>query len=195
MALSPQRGKRLFITGIPTGGKSYLAKKLAAEVGGKAVLLDDFRESLVKDSRYEAFVNFYLNQDEKEYLTKTPPEKQWRDLVAQSEGLWPAFLEKIEQYKDETRPVIFECVNILPHLASHYTDFSTVCLIGSSLEETLTRNIKDPRWGNTRELQELEAKHFFEIERPYYKSETERYGYPVFESADTAFQTALKFLR
>jgi predicted kinase len=36
-------GKRLFITGIPTSGKSYLAKILAEKVGGIAVIFDDFR--------------------------------------------------------------------------------------------------------------------------------------------------------
>lgn len=181
------KGKRIFITGIPTSGKSYLAKQVADKVGGIAVLFDDFRENLAKNDQYRKWTNFYLDVDEKEYLTKTNHKKQWENLVAQSEGLWPAFLQEIEKYKNETKPVIFECVNILPHIAKRDLDFNGVVLIGKSYEEILERNKQSPRWGNTIELQELEAKAFFEVERPYYKAEAEKYGYPVFESADEAF--------
>ena len=62
-------GKRIFITGIPTAGKSYLAEKLAEKVGGICVSIDDIREELVKDERYKKWVNFYLDQDEYDYYT------------------------------------------------------------------------------------------------------------------------------
>ncbi|HEU0080985.1 MAG TPA: AAA family ATPase [Candidatus Paceibacterota bacterium] len=187
-------GKRLFITGIPTSGKSYLAKRLAKSLGGVAVSLDSFRERLAADERYKKWVNFYLDRDEKEYLTKTSPGGQWQNLVAQSEALWPAILDEIKQYEREERLVVFECVNLLPHLAQRDLGFPGIVLIGSSFEETLARNKKDPRWGATAELQELEAGAFFEVERPRYKVEAERYGYPVFESADAAFESAQKLL-
>jgi len=189
------KGKRLFITGIPTAGKTYLAKKLAVEVGGIAVILDDFRESLSKDEKYEKWTNFYLDKDEEKYLTETSAEEQWDDLVNQSEGLWPAFLEEITKYENEEKTVIFECVNILPHLAKKYLDFPGIVLIGLSYEEILERNKKGPRWGNTVALQELEAKSFFEIERVDYKREAEKYGYSVFETADNAFDSALKLIK
>lgn len=188
--MNAHKGKRLFITGIPTSGKSYLARQLSEKIGGIAVLLDDFRESLAENDQYKKWTNFYLDIDEKEYLTKTSPEKQWENLVAQSEGLWPAFLEKIDEYADEEKPVIFECVNMLPHIAKKDLDFPGIVLIGKSYEEILQRNIQDPRWGETLELQELEAKTFFEIERPQYKAEAEKYGYAVFEDYDLAFQKA-----
>ena len=188
------QGKRLFITGIPTSGKSHLAKAIAEKTGGVAVILDDFREDLSENPKYRKWVNFYLDQDEKKYLTETSPEDQWKNLVAQSEAIWPAFLKEIEKYSKEKQPVIFECVNMLPHLTRQNLGFPGIVLIGSSLEETLKRNKKDPRWGNTLELQELEAKMFFEVERPNYKREAEKYGYPVFESADEAFQLAIKIL-
>ncbi len=189
------KGKRLFITGIPTSGKSYLARILAEKIDGVVVLLDDLREDLAKDNRYKKWTDFYWNKDEKEYLTKTPANEQWNNLVAQSEGLWPAFLEKINNYIAETRPVIFECVNILPHIAKRDIDFPGIVLIGYSLEETFERNKKDPRWGKTKELQELEAKAFFSIERPRYKSEAEKYGYIVFEKADDAIEYCLMVLK
>ncbi|MEI6397045.1 MAG: hypothetical protein WCO48_03175 [Candidatus Taylorbacteria bacterium] len=179
--------KRLFITGIPASGKSYLAKKLAASTGGIAVCMDDLRESLSKDERYKKWVDFYLNLNEYEYLTKTSLADQWKNLVAQSEALWPVFLAEIRKYDNEPRPVIFECVNILPHLAKRDLNFPGIILIGKSVEEIFERNKKDPRWGSTVELQELEAHSFFEVERPMYKSEAEKYSFPVYESADEAF--------
>jgi len=89
---------------------------------------------------------------------------------------------------------VFECVNMLPHLIKRDLSFDGVVLIGSSLEETLERNKKDPRWGNTPELQELEANTFFNIERPHYKEEALEYGYPIFERADDAVEYCLKIL-
>lgn len=188
------KGKRLFITGISTSGKSYLAKRLADKVGGVCVLLDDLRENLATDENYKKWTNFYLDRDEESYLTNTSPDEQWNNLVTQSEGLWPAFIDEMEKYSNEEKPVIFECVNILPHLAKRDLDFSGMVLIGSSFELTLERNLKDPRWGNTKELQELEAKTFFFVERPKYKTEAEKYGYPVFEKAEEAFEYCLKLL-
>ncbi len=187
-------GKRLFITGIPTSGKSYLAKILAEKVGGIAVILDDFREELSFDNQYKKWTNFYLDQDEKTYLSTTSEEKQWENLVTQSEGLWPALLKEISKFKDESKPVIFECVNMLPHLVKRDLGFNGIVLIGSSLEETLNRNKKDPRWGDTPELQELEANTFFNIERPHYKEEASKYGYPIFEEADDAIDYCLNLL-
>lgn len=188
------KGKRLFITGIPTSGKSYLAKQLAEKVDGVCVLLNNLRENLSKDENYKKWTNFYLDRDEEEYLANTSEEQKWNNLTAQSEGLWPAFMDEIAKYSNNEKPVIFECVNILPHLANKDLDFSGIVLIGSSFELTLERNMKEPRWGNTKELQGLEAKAFFFVERPKYKSEAEKYGFPVFEKAEDAFEHCLKLL-
>lgn len=188
-------GKRLVITGIPTSGKSYLAKLLAEKVGGLAILLDDFREDLSVDDNYKKWTNFYLDQDEKTYLTTTSSENQWNNLVAQSEGLWPAFLNEISKFKDESKPVIFECVNLLPHLINKDLDFECIVLIGSTYEQTFERNKKEPRWGNTLELQELEAEYFFNVERPCYRKEALKFGYPIFERADDAVDYCINILR
>lgn len=188
-------GKRLFIAGIPTAGKSYLAEKLANAVGGIAVLFDDFREILEEEGKYKKWARFYLDQDEKEYLINTSADDKWKNLVLQSEALWPAFLEEIDKYKDETKPVIFECVNLLPRLVRKDLDFPGIVLVGKSLEETLRRNKLEPRWGNTEELQVLEAKMFFEEERPHYIQEAKDNNLPVFESADDVFETALNLLK
>lgn len=186
--------KRIFITGIPTAGKSYLAKKLAEKVGGIVVSIDDLREELVKDERYKKWVNFYLDQDEYTYYTNTTHNEQWANLVKQSEGLWPGVLAKIKKYDDEKRPIIFEGVNILPHLAHRDLQVPGIAIIGRSFEETLERNKKEPRWGATLELQKLEADAFFNGERPHYKEEAKKYGYPVFETPNEAWELSLAIL-
>jgi hypothetical protein len=177
---------RFFITGIPTAGKSYLAKRIAAETGGIAICLDNFRSELASDERYRRWVNFYRDQDEATYYMKHTADERWQCLVAQSEALWPAFLEKIASYQKESRTLIFESVNILPHLARRNLHFPGVVLSGSSYEATLERNQKEPRWGATKELQELEAKEFFYDERARYRGEAEKYGYPVFGTPEEA---------
>ncbi|MDQ2933300.1 MAG: hypothetical protein M3Q80_02875, partial [bacterium] len=187
-------GKRLCITGIPTSGKSYLAKKLAEQIGGKAILLDDFRGELSKNEHYNKWLNFYIDQNEKKYYTTTSPENQWKNLVQQSEELWPGFLEYIHTFKDETKPVIFECVNLLPHLVQKDLSFPQIVLIGTSYANTLSRIEKEHRWGTERYLHELEACSFFINERPHYKEEAQKFGLPFFESADDAFETALKLV-
>ncbi len=186
--------KRIFITGIPTAGKSYLAKKLAEKVGGICVSIDNFREDLTKDERYKKWVNFYLDQDEYIYYTTTTHAEQWANLVKQSEGFWPGVLEKIHQYDREERPIIFEGVNILPHLAYKDLQMPGIAIIGRSFDETLERNKKEPRWGATEELQKLEADAFFNGERSRYKEESEKYGYRVFETPEKAWEAALLLL-
>ena len=186
--------KRLFITGIPTAGKSYLAKKLAKEVGGVCASVDDMREELSKDEKYKKWVNYYLDQDEKTYYTTTTYDEQWENLVAQSEGFWPGILAWLAQYADEDRPVVFEGVNILPHLAHRDLQIPGIAIIGRSLEETFERNKKEPRWGATEELQKLEANAFFNGERLHYKDDAEKFGYPVFETPDEAWAMAIQIL-
>lgn len=185
---------RIFITGIPTAGKSYLGKRLAEKVRGICVSMDDMRESLANNESYKKWTNYYLDQDELSYYKTTSPDEQWLSLVRQSEGLWPGLLEKIAHYNNEKRPLIFEGVNILPHLAHQDLHIPGIAIIGRSFEEILERNKKEPRWGLTEELQLLEADSFFNIERPRYKAEAEKYGYPVFETADEAWDTTLALL-
>ncbi len=194
LIMEEHNGKRLFITGIPTAGKSYFAEMVVAKISGIHVDIDDIREEIANDLKYKKWVNFYLDQDEKTYYTTTTYNEQWQNLVRQSEGVWPAILEKIKSYTNETRPVIFEGVNILPHLTKRDLPFSGVVIIGKSFEEVLERNKKEPRWGKTEELQKFEAEAFFYGERPRYKAEAEKYGYPIFETIDEAFEPTLKLI-
>lgn len=187
------KGKRLFITGIPTAGKSYLAKKLADAIGGVHVQVDHIRNNVKDHPEYENWVNFYYKQDKGTYYRTTTYDEQWKNLVDQSEGIWPEVFEKINDYRNENSPVIFEGVNILPHLAKRDLSFNGVCIIGTSLENVIRRNTEDNRWGDT-EI-EIQSEAFFLGERPHYKEEAEKHGYPVFETSDEAFEKALAMMK
>jgi len=193
--MDKHKGKRLFITGIPTAGKSYLAKIIIKRNNGIHIDVDDIRRKIRNDPKYKKWVNFYYDQDEKKYYTTTTHDEQWKNFVRQSENIWPAILGKIESYQNETRPVIFEGVSILPHLAKKYLPFSGIVIIGKSFKEASSRNKENPRWGETEELQKFEAESFFYVERPRYKAEAEKYGYSVFKTADEALEPALEILR
>jgi len=193
--MNKHKGKRLFITGIPTAGKSYLTKVIIKRNNGIHINIDDIRRKIRNNPKYKKWVNFYRDKDEKEYYMTTTYGKQWQNLVRQSEGVWPAILEKMESYQNETRLVIFEGVNILPHLAKKYLPFPGIVIIGKSFEEVLNRNKQDSRWGGTEELQKLGAESFFYGKRPRYKAEAEKYGYPVFETADEALEPVIEILR
>lgn len=186
--------KRLFITGIPTSGKTYLGNKLAEAVGGICVSIDNMRVDLVKEEKYKKWVNYYLDKDEYSYYSTTSYDKQWSNLVEQSEGLWPGTLERIVKYKGEKRPVIFEGVSMLPHLVDRDLHIPGIVLIGRSFEEILQRNMRNPRWGDSESLQKMEAKSFFECERPHYTEEADKYGCSVFETPDEAWSSAIKIL-
>jgi len=186
---------KLFITGIPTGGKSYLSKRIEKDFGAKHIELDDLREDLIAHPRYGKYVSFYYNKDEKTYLENTSSEDKWKDLIKQSEGIWPALKEEIEKHNDKEELIIFESVNLLPHLIQRdFPDSKQMVLIGESLESTFDRNKKSPRWGDTEELQKLEADNFFNVERSKYKEEAEKYNLPFFETIDDALNYVINNL-
>jgi len=183
---------RLFISGIPAAGKSYLARKLAKHLNGIHIPTDAIYKEKSKDPDYKKWINFYWDKDEKIYYENTTPDDQWKNLKEQSEHLWPLNLEKIRGYEKEFRFVVFEGVNMLPHLARQDLGFPGIVLLGSSFKDILKRNHKHPRWGSTAELQKIEAESFWNIERPRYKAEAERCGYPTFENGDDAFEYVIK---
>jgi hypothetical protein len=193
--MNTHAGKRLFITGIPTAGKSYLAKLLAEQTGAITVFFDKVLDGYMKDPHYEPWINFYWNQDERTYLTQTSPEDQRHYLMQQAECFWPLFAEQIRSYQNETRPVIFDSVSLFPSLVRREFDFPGIILAGSSVEETLARNQKDPRWSKLPELQKMEAEAFFYIERPLYMAEAKQFDLPVFEKADEAVEYCINLLK
>jgi len=183
--------KRLFITGIPTAGKSWAGNLIATELGALHIEVDDMRLELQKDPSYAKWVNFYFNLNEKHYFENTTHKEQWDDIVAQSEGLWPALLKKIKVYEKEPRLIVFEGVNLLPHLMKQdLPEFKGIVLLGPSFEKTLERDMQSPRWGNTEELIHMEAESFFYGQRPHYKEEGLKHGYEVCDTATEAFHIA-----
>lgn len=187
--------KFTFISGIPASGKSYLAKKIAKEIGIKHICIDDWREEMKDDPELKKYVDFFWNQDKKEYWRTTNCEQQWKNLRNQSEAFWPTILKKIKDVQKSGKSAIFEGVNILPHLAHRDLDFQGIVLLGESFEKILERNKLDPRWGDTEELQIQEALAFWNCERPRYKQEAEKYGFKDFVDSDEAEKELLKLLR
>lgn len=181
-----------FIGGIPASGKSYLAKIVAEKTGAFHFDVDTLRKEMSKDPQLEYWVNFFWNQDEEEYLKNTPCEKHWENLVKQSEAFWPTILNKVNELEKSHKAVIIEGVNILPHLAKGDFKFPGIYLLGKSFEEIFERNKQNPRWGQTEQLQKLEAELFFNCERPKYKDEAEKYGYKTFDNSNDAEKEVLK---
>ena len=169
----------VFITGTPTAGKSTLAKKIAESLGMQVVKGDSLRDEMLKDPILEPWVNFYWSKNEAEYYASVTPEKQWQDLVLQSEAFWPTMKKRIVQVLESGTPTIFEGVNLLPHLVNEVS-IPGIVLVNSSEEEVFERLKKASRWGETEELQRIEARIFFSSERPGYLREAEQYGIPAF---------------
>lgn len=183
----------VFITGIPTAGKSYLADKIAKSLGITHVKMDAIRDEMVKDPTLEPWVNFFWHKNEAEYYPATPSEEQWQNIVNQSEAFWPTTKKKIEETLASGTPAIFEGVNLLPHLMRELT-IKGVVILGNSEQETFERIKADPRWGNTDELQRLEAHAFFTIERPCYVAEAKKYGYPAFSDVSQAESELIRLI-
>jgi hypothetical protein len=182
---------RLFITGIPTAGKSYLAKSHAEKYNGIHVDLDKERKNLLNIPECKEWVNFYLNKNEIEYFNTTTKEERWNNLVKQSESFLPHCLKIIDSYKTEDKFVVFECVNLLPELVHNKISFPGIVLVGNSYEDVLKRLIDVPRWGKTQELFEIEARYFFFEEGLKYRETAEKYGYKVFKNSADAFDFLL----
>ncbi|MDO8522664.1 MAG: hypothetical protein Q7S12_00035 [bacterium] len=185
--------KYAFISGIPASGKSYLAAKIAKEVGALHFKTDDWREGFRKNNNAD-WVDFFWNKNESEYWSKTNCTEHWKNIVKQSEALWPDVVKKISEVIKSGKPAIFEGINILPHLAKRDLDFGGVVLLGESVGAIFERNKKDPRWGETEELQLKEAEIFYNCEGQKYKSEAEKCGYKTFYNADVAEAELLKLL-
>jgi dephospho-CoA kinase len=184
----------VFITGIPTSGKSYLAETIAASLGIECLKMDAVREEMVRDAKLEPWVNFFWNKNEKEYYQNTPPEIHWQNLVKQSEAFWPTKKQKIVHILTSGKPTIFESVNLLPHLLRELP-IRGVVLLGQTEDEVLKRLQRQPRWGATEELQKLEADSFINVERPHYLAEAEKYGYPAFSNPKEAEAELIRLIR
>ncbi len=187
--------KYFFITGIPAAGKSFLADKISKKLGILHVKIDDLRKELTNNPRFSDWVNFFYNQDEKKYYQSTSCEKQWENIKNQSEAIWPEIKKKINEVIKTGKPAIFEAVNLLPHLIKRDFDFPGIILLGNSIEEIFERNKKAPRWGNTEELQKIEAEAFFNCEGGWYKKEAEKFGFKVFRDSNEAEKEILKYFQ
>src|SRR5258708_34188133 len=153
-----------FIGRTPAAGKSYTAKQFGKESKLDMHLesIDDLRKEFAEEPKLKYWVDFFWNQDEESYWKTTSYREDTQNLVQQSEAFWKRILTTISETKKKYPHAIFEAVNILPHLAKKDLDFPGFFLICEDYKTVLERNIKEPRWGKTEELQKLEAKYFIE---------------------------------
>lgn len=186
--------KYFFITGTPASGKSTLAKRISTKLGWKHIDIDKWRGEMCNDPLIKPWVEFFMNKDELKYWQETSPEEDFQNLVKQSEAFWPFILKEINKIIKSGEPAIFEAVNILPHLAKSDLSFDGIVLINNSPEVIFERIKKDPRWGETEELQKIESIRFVE-EAMFYKIEAEKYGYKVFDDPLIAEQEFLKKIK
>ncbi|MGB0886270.1 MAG: hypothetical protein ACPGR5_07575 [Chitinophagales bacterium] len=185
--------KKIFITGIPTAGKTFLANKIAKKTGSIHIKIDDLRKEMIEQKSLKTYVNFFLNKNEKEYWENITPEKHWQNIIEQSEAFWPFILAKIKEYKNLEKAIIIEGVNLLPHLVKDL-NISGIVLLGESEESTFSRLKANPRWGNSEELLSEEAKWFYNIEGEKYKKEAEKYNFKCFKKKELAENEITKML-
>lgn len=182
----------IFITGIPTAGKSHLSRRLVVESEYTLFDVDTLRETMRNNLELRPWVDFFFSLDEKQYYQTASCELQWQNLVNQSEAFWPTVKKDIFSRIGKGNYII-EGVNLLPHLVSEL-HINGVVLLGESYEKTLERNKESPRWGDTEELQIMEAKAFFFCEREQYRREADKYGIKWFEDNEEAYEYLKKLV-
>lgn len=186
--------KYVFIGGIPTAGKSFLAKKIADKIGAIYVEIDLLREEMLKDPKLKPWVNWYTNQDEEEYFKKTDNDLGWTHLKNQSEAYWQTIEKKVNQIKKTGKKAIFEGYNLLPHLVSKYFDFDGIYLGAPKPEEILRRIKMKKRWGEEDKLHKMEVKFFIECFDYNFKKDAKKHGYKCFSDSIGAEKEILKLM-
>lgn len=184
----------LFVTGNSTAGKSTLAKLLAEKLGVSRASGDGMRVGLYRDSRYGPIARFYADQKcEAAYYAGTDPDERWENLREQSLALWPPlFFKLLCGYRIRPGPLVFEGVNLMPDLVAQ--DFPGTPIVAVVCEDealVLRRLAEAPRWGNTPELQALEAREIAVEQAPRYRELTLAHGGQVFSSAEAALPYCL----
>lgn len=175
----------IFITGIPTVGKSTLAKKLAAEFGMEIFCTDVAHKEWRDDPELVAWLDFFRNQNETLYWQNTSADQDWKNLVQQSHALWPRIKAPIERALVSKTPTIFEGVNLLPSLVKKdFPQIPGIVLINTNPDTFFARNRQHPRWGRTETLQRQEANAFALEQSPRYAKEGQAAGYWIFEESD-----------
>lgn len=177
-----------FIGGTPAAGKSYLARKFIEKSKLKIeyIEMDTLREKFARDPALDYWVKFLESKDELKYWNKVTAKEHLDNMIAQSEAFWPEIVKKVKSIQRNNEHAIFEAVNILPHLAYKDFDFPGLFLVQDDVNELRKRLETNPRWGESKELIELEAKFFTEWEGEYIKREAKEYKYPVFDESEDA---------
>jgi 2-phosphoglycerate kinase len=176
----------VFVGGTPAAGKSFTVKKFIRNTGLDIYhsSTDDLREGMKKDPDLEKWANLFWNMNEMDYWKNSSFEENSELLIKQSEAFFPVILKHVSEIKLRHKNAIFEGVNLLPHLVKKHFDFPGFFLTSENFDKILQRIKESPRWGETEELQKLEAKYFIEYDARFIKEEADKYGYKVFNDSD-----------
>lgn len=179
-----------FIGGVPTAGKSHLAKEFISDSSLKIeyVKIDILKNNLRIDKELAKWVNFFRDQDENVYWEKTSCTEHMKNFVMQSEALWPHLLTQMNELMNTHEHIIFEGTSLIPKIMRKYTNLNGLYMVPKSLETIYIRLIAHSRWGKTNNLKRQEAKCFFEGNSEYIKVEAKKYGYKIFNDYDLANQ-------
>ena len=183
----------VFIGGTSGAGKSTLARKIAKDLGLQHENLDDFREEMERFPKTEYWVNYFWNQDPREYWEKTKPEMRWDHLVEQSESFWPHYLRLFDDLTKSNKRCVLESVNILPHLAKDLP-FNGIYMVCDSIPDLLPRYLKEPRWSKDPELIKKEVENSVLVKAPRYRAEAEKYGFKCFSSMENAEEELIRLI-
>lgn len=183
----------VFITGVPAAGKSYLAQKVSKKLDIPVLKVDDLRKEMAEDPELKKWVMFFWDTDEKQHYTETSCQQQWQNIVNQSEAFWEFTKKRIQEFL-VTNTGIVEGVSLLPHLVAELS-LKGIVLTGESEQALFNRIKQSPRWGQTEELQRMEAKAFYQCEGKHYQQEAEKYGFPTFSSADEAEKVLVELIK
>lgn len=174
-----------FIGGTPAAGKTHITEQFIKKSGLpiEYVSIDALRRHFAKDPKLDYWVKFFSNKDAVKYWDKITQEEHLQNLIKQSEAFWPGIMKKVEEVKKKHEHAIFEGVNLLPHLTHKDFDFPGLFLIDENIDTMFDKLHNEPRWGETVELQKLEAKFFVEWEAKYIKEESKKHNYKVFTNS------------
>ncbi len=183
--------KTLLMGGSPTSGKTFLAEKLARELGYPWLSTDVVRAQMLKLVRREDYPGLFFFEDNSgaealRYLGSKTPQEIVQDQNAESAEVWRG----VQAIIDETRgwqPFVIEGVAILPEMVARLErdkDLRACFLINTHPEQIREVVFRRGLWAepsaynDTIKEKEVEWVLVF---NDFIRAEVAKYGYPVVE--------------
>lgn len=178
----------VFIGGTPAAGKSYLSNEFIKQNPGLNIYLLNIDELDFKTKKAVYWRNYYLSQNEYDYLSTVSYEKYIKDQIDRAESYLPEVIEIFNSLKNTHENILIEGIYLHPHLVKKAFNFPGFYLIQENRNILLKRLIETPRWSTTQQLQEMEAEKIIAYDIPYINKEAKKYGYKVFNNSQEAIE-------